>query len=183
MALPTTCRAFRRTVGDIPTTIEPSQETLPSNLGPKEVLIKIQAVSLNFRDVAMLNGRYPMEVEERGIPCSDCAAEVVAIGQAVQDFNIGDHVSPIFDVTNFTGKEDVPTKGLGGDIPGVLREYAVFEDKLLVHLPKYLTWEEVSLNFQGKFNIALSPDQSTSYRLLHSPVLESRLGLPSTLHL
>ncbi|KAH7145809.1 alcohol dehydrogenase [Dactylonectria estremocensis] len=144
MALPATYAAFRRTVGDLPRSIEFSSESLPRDLGPREVLIKIHAVSLNFRDLAMLHGRYPVQTEERGIPCSDCAAEVVAIGSAVEDFAIGDRVSPIFDVTNFTGNESTPPIALGGDIPGVLREYAVFEDRVLVHLPKYLTWEEAS---------------------------------------
>lgn len=143
MALPTSYTAFRRTAGDVPRTIEPTSESLPQDLRSNDVLIKIHAVSLNYRDLAMLIGTYPVEVEERGVPCSDCAAEVVAIGSAVEDFHIGDRVSPIFDVSNITGTESAPSKALGGDMPGVLREYAVFEDRLLVHLPQYLTWEEV----------------------------------------
>lgn len=144
MSTPTTYSAFRRATGEIPETIEPSIEKLPEQLGPNDVVIKIHAVSLNFRDVAMLHGLYPVTVEERGISCSDCAAEVVAIGSAVKDFAIGDHVSPIFDISNVTGYEDEPSQALGGEVPGVLREYAVFEDRLLVQLPKYLSWEEVS---------------------------------------
>jgi NADPH:quinone reductase-like Zn-dependent oxidoreductase len=143
MPLPETYRAFRRTTGDLPRTIELSTENIPRELGPDDVLIKIHAVSLNFRDVAMLNGRYPMEAEERGIPCSDAAAEVVAIGSAVKDFSTGDHVSIIFDLNNITGYEDKSHCSLGSDTAGVLREYAIYQDKHLVHLPKYLPWEEV----------------------------------------
>ena len=84
-ALPETYRSFRRTVGDLPLTIEPSTEKLPTVLGPTDVIIKIRVVSLNFRDVGMLNGRYIAPVEERGIPASDCAAEVVAIGSDVKN--------------------------------------------------------------------------------------------------
>jgi NADPH:quinone reductase-like Zn-dependent oxidoreductase len=144
MAIPETCKAFRRTTGDVPTTIVPTTEQLPRELGPNDVLIKIHAVSLNFRDVAMLHGRYPVKVIERGIPCSDAAAEVAAIGNAVKDFAIGDHVSVVFDLAKLTGAEDAPMQALGGDAEGVLRQYAVYEDKFLVQLPKYLSWEEVS---------------------------------------
>lgn len=144
MAIPETYKSFRRTAGDLPRTISPSTEQLPRELGPHQVLLKIHAVSLNFRDVAMLHGRYPVDVIERGIPCSDAAAEVAAVGGAVSDFAVGDHVSVIFDLNNLTGRDDEPSRALGGDVDGVLREYAVFEDKHLVHLPKHLSWEEVS---------------------------------------
>jgi NADPH:quinone reductase-like Zn-dependent oxidoreductase len=142
MPIPETYKAFRRTTGDLPRTISPSTESLPRELGPHDVLLKIHAVSLNFRDVAMLNGRYPVEVIERGVPASDAAAEVAAIGSAVKDFAIGDHVSALFDLSNLTGSEDEPGRALGGDVDGVLREYAIFEDKHLVQLPKRLSWEE-----------------------------------------
>lgn len=147
MAFPESYRSFRRTTGNLPLTIEPATETLPKELGADDVLIRIHAVSLNFRDVAMLNGRYIAGIEERGIPASDCAAEVVAVGSEVKSFKIGDHVSPNFFTNLLTGDEDVKLQALGGDIPGVLREYAIFQEKLLVHLPKYLSWAEVSLAF------------------------------------
>ncbi|CAK1362788.1 Zinc-type alcohol dehydrogenase-like protein [Cercospora beticola] len=144
MALPTTYRAFRRTEGDLPHTIKLSEETLPQNIGSHDVLIKIHAVSLNYRDVAMLNGKYPVEVEDRGMPASDCAAEVVAVGSEVTNFKKGDHVAPIFNLSVLTGHEDDAMRALGGDVPGVLREYAVFDDSVLVHLPPHLSWEEAS---------------------------------------
>jgi NADPH:quinone reductase-like Zn-dependent oxidoreductase len=62
----------------------------------------------------------------------------------VKGFAIGDHVSVIFDLNNLTGHEDGPSSALGGDAAGVLREYAIYEDKHLVQLPKSLSWEEVS---------------------------------------
>ncbi|KAF2474446.1 NAD(P)-binding protein [Lindgomyces ingoldianus] len=144
MSLPKTYKAYRRTRGDLPRTIEPTIEHLPKELAPDEVIIKIHAVSLNFRDVGMLNGKYPVPVQEHGIAASDCAAEVVAIGSNVKDFNIGDRVSPCFNLSDLTGKErDGISQTLGGDV-GVLAEYAVFDQKVLVHLPKHLTWEEAS---------------------------------------
>jgi NADPH:quinone reductase-like Zn-dependent oxidoreductase len=118
------------------------EEKLPSSLQPSQVLIRIHAVSLNYRDVAMMNGKYPVQVMDRGIPASDCAAEVVTVGSEVKDFRAGDRVTVIFDLNNLTGTED-ETKVLGGDVDGVLRQYAVFDQSALVHLPKHLSWEEV----------------------------------------
>ncbi|KAI5863923.1 hypothetical protein GGS23DRAFT_596411 [Durotheca rogersii] len=139
--LPKTYSAFRRAGA----TIEQTTEDLPADLGAHEVLIRVRAVSLNFRDVAMLHGRYPVAVEERGIAASDCAAEVVAAGPAAAAaFRPGDRVAPIFDLASLTGHEDGPVRALGGDAPGVLREYAVFADAHLVHLPAHLSWEEAS---------------------------------------
>ncbi|KAH7110275.1 hypothetical protein EDB81DRAFT_736283 [Dactylonectria macrodidyma] len=142
MAAPKTYSAFRRTSGDLPRTVELTSEVLPTDLRPTEVLIKIHAVSLNFRDVAMLTGIYPVAVEEFGIPASDCAAEVVETGSEVKDFTVGDPVTVLFDTTNFTGVEDEASQSLGGDVPGVLREFAVYEEAVLLKLPEHLTWEE-----------------------------------------
>ncbi|KAH8648852.1 hypothetical protein BGZ61DRAFT_547664 [Ilyonectria robusta] len=144
MSFPAIYAAFRRTAGGLPRTIEPSTEMLQVDLSSHEVLIKIHAVSLNFRDVGMLHGRYPVEVEDRGIPCSDCAAEVVKTGPAVEGISVGDHVSPICDLGNLTGNDDTSINALGGDTAGVLREYAVYEDRYLVKIPEYLSWEEGS---------------------------------------
>ena len=119
----------------------------PDGLGPHDVLIHVRAVSLNYRDVAMLRGLYPFSMADHGIPTSDCAAEVAAVGSAVTEYAVGDRVAPIFALSNITGDEQdsaAVSTSLGGEAQGVLREYAIFEDKVLVHLPKYLTWEEVS---------------------------------------
>jgi NADPH:quinone reductase-like Zn-dependent oxidoreductase len=144
MAASKTYKAFRRTTGDLPRSIQPSTEPYPRNLSPTAVLLKIHAVSLNFRDVGMLNGRYPVEVLDKGIPTSDCAAEVVEIGSNVKRVKVGDHVAPIFNLTLINGDEDEKAVALGGDVDGPLSEYAVFDEKVLVKLPDYLSWEEVS---------------------------------------
>ncbi|KAK3377646.1 alcohol dehydrogenase [Podospora didyma] len=150
--LPTTYRSFRRTAGiatqDSPLSIEPATEPTPSSssLGAHDVLLRTHAVSLNFRDVAMLHGRYPMPVASRGVPTSDCAAEVIAVGSAVTKFQVGDRVSPVIGLKYLTGEEEgsIFEQLLGGDIDGVLREYAVFEDRVLVRLPGHLSYEEAS---------------------------------------
>lgn len=123
-----------------------STESLPETLGPHEVMIRIHAVSLNYRDVAMLReGAYPAPVEAGGICASDAAAEIVAQGSGASKFKIGDRVAPTIDLEALTGKErDIDAHVLGGNGPGVFTEYAVFQEKHLVKLPDHLSWEEAS---------------------------------------
>ena len=115
------------------------------DLKPHEVLIKIHAVSLNFRDIAMISNRYPVEVIKQGVPCSDAAATVVAVGSTVNRVKAGDYVTPSIQTNFVTGteKHEDPS-GLGGDVDGVLREYAGFDAKTLTKVPRHLSHEEAS---------------------------------------
>lgn len=142
MSVPTTYRAFRRLPGENSGTIFSTVEKMQS-LQSHEVLIRVHAVSLNYRDIAMLHGKYPISVKEQGIPGSDCAGEVVAVGSNVS-MRIGDRVAPIFDLKYI---QDVDPEGavghLGGNIDGVLQQYAKFDENVLVYIPPHLSWEEV----------------------------------------
>ncbi|KAB2579638.1 Zinc-type alcohol dehydrogenase-like protein, partial [Lasiodiplodia theobromae] len=162
MARPTTYQAYRRTTGPLPLTIEKVTENIPSSLDADEVLIRIHAVSLNFRDVAMLDGRYPLPFMERGIPASDCAAEVVEIGSGVTDFKVGDRVINTIDLNNTTDEDEETPLALGGEVEGVLSQFAVFKEKHLLHMPAHLSWEEVS-------SLSLSYYVHIIYRDVHTP--------------
>ena len=59
-----------------------TERDIPS-LGVGEVLVRVRASSLNFRDVMILNGQYPMPVPPGRVPLSDGAGEVVAVGAGV----------------------------------------------------------------------------------------------------
>lgn len=120
MAYPRTCRSLRRAGPPYPLTIVPSTQTLTETLGPHDVVIRIHAVSFNFRDIAILQqGRYPAPAEPRGIPVSDCAAEAVVNRDKVQQFKTKDHVAPVFKMTNLDTKRDVDAVSLGGGhVPG-----------------------------------------------------------------
>jgi NADPH:quinone reductase-like Zn-dependent oxidoreductase len=143
MTLPALNRAYRRTSDG--TSIELLEEPLSNDLKPNEALIKIHAVSLNFRDVAMISGRYPVEVIKQGVPCSDAAATVVAVGSDVKKVKVGDYVTPSFQTNYVTGTEKHnDMSALGGDVDGVLREYAVFEADILTKVPEHLSYEEAS---------------------------------------
>lgn len=146
MSYPKTYRSWRRSTTPYPRSLVLSNDSLPDTLGAKDVLIRIHAVSLNYRDQAMLQeGKYPVPVQDGGVSASDCAAEVVAIGNEVKKFSLGDHVAPTVDLWSITGDErKMDDFALGGIGPGTLREYAIFEEEVLVKLPGHLSWEEVS---------------------------------------
>lgn len=143
MSLPSISRSFRRTKDG--KKIELCEDALPKSLQPTEVLIRIHAVSLNYRDVAMIKGTYPVKVLDRGVPCSDAAATVVAIGGSVTMFEEGDYVAPTSHLLWLDRKDKLQMGGAtGGDVDGLLREYAVFDQKVLTRLPSHLSYEEAS---------------------------------------
>lgn len=61
-----------------------------------EVLLRVKAVSLNYRDIAIPLGRYVREAKTGLVPCSDAVAEVVEIGEGVADYRPGDRVVGTF---------------------------------------------------------------------------------------
>ena len=60
--------------------------------GPNEVLVKFHAASLNYRDVMVVSGTYNPRMKLPVIPFSDGAGEVVAIGDGVTRWKVGDRV-------------------------------------------------------------------------------------------
>src|ERR1700761_3356075 len=69
-----------------------------------EVLIRIHAVSLNYRDLLMVLGRYNPKLAVPRIPCSDGAGEVVEVGEGVTKVVKGQRVAGIFMQNWFEGK-------------------------------------------------------------------------------
>lgn len=63
--------------------------------GPRDVLVRVRAVSLNYRDRPALDGIHLLERTPRPFtPCSDMSGEVVEVGAEVERFRPGDRVSP-----------------------------------------------------------------------------------------
>lgn len=114
--------------------------------GPREVLVRMHAVSLNRRDTYILNGVYPLPSVPGVIPVSDGAGEVVAIGEAVQKFTIGDHVAGSYFARWVDGpfSRELGRYQLGCTLSGMLTEYALLEEESLVHIPPHLSWEEAA---------------------------------------
>jgi NADPH:quinone reductase-like Zn-dependent oxidoreductase len=114
--------------------------------GPGEVLVKIHAVSLNYRDLMMVKGVYNPKLRLPRIPCSDGAGEVAAVGDGVSAWKTGDRVCGIF-MQNWIDGPPTPTKvkgALGGDIDGMLAEFVVLKESGLVRIPEHLSFEEAA---------------------------------------
>jgi NADPH:quinone reductase-like Zn-dependent oxidoreductase len=114
--------------------------------GPGEVLIRLHAVSLNYRDLLMVKGLYNPKLKLPRIPCSDGAGEVAAVGEGVTRWKPGDRVAGIFMQNWLDGPLTLAkAKGaLGGDIDGMLAEYVVLRDIGLVRLPEHLSYAEAA---------------------------------------
>jgi len=111
-----------------------------------EVLVKIKAVSLNYRDYNIAIGRYRSNIQYPLVPLSDGAGEVFAVGDAITAFSVGDRVAgtffPYWDAGCVTPEQNM--KALGGDMDGVLAEYVAFAETGLVHLPDSISYEEAA---------------------------------------
>lgn len=142
----TSRRAFRRTDDHTPGTpkVKLVNEALPSPLPAHSVLIKVHAVSLNYRDANIANGGNPWPVIPHGILCNDAAGEVVAVGDRVKSLVVGDRVAPIIDTENITGRE-AGRSWLAADEDGVLADYIVFDEETVSKLPAHLDWFEASI--------------------------------------
>ncbi|KAK0479180.1 hypothetical protein IW261DRAFT_1564541 [Armillaria novae-zelandiae] len=111
------------------------------------VLVKIHAVSLQYRDLMIASNRYPRGgIPENLVPCSDMAGEVVTIGSDVTNWSVGDRVCSNFSMDHLDGDVDaeIVKTALGGGQHGVLTEYRVFPDHSLVKIPEHLSYEEAS---------------------------------------
>ena len=110
----------------------------------RQVLVKVSACSLNFRDLAIVLGRYRMPTKPNVVPLSDGAGEVVEVGPGVTRVKVGDRVAGNF-FQRWPGghaSADTQASALGGSIDGMLREYAVLEEEGVVKLPAHLTYQE-----------------------------------------
>jgi NADPH:quinone reductase-like Zn-dependent oxidoreductase len=124
-------------------------KTLPiPEAGPNEVLVRVRAVSLNRRDVSILNVQYgPGGGRVAGtVPISDGAGEVVAVGTGVTRFAVGDRVAGIFfaDWTDGPRDERTAPSARGGGQGGMLSEYVVGHEQGFVAVPDYLSFEEAA---------------------------------------
>lgn len=109
-------------------------------IGDKDVLVKFNAASLNYRDLAIVNGFYPFALSENVVPASDGAGTVEAVGSGVHRFKKGDKVLTLFNQGHLGGSLDghsVAT-GVGGVLDGSLRQYGAYDEQGLVHMPSNL---------------------------------------------
>jgi len=124
--------------------LHPVEQLAPSP-GARQVLLRMRAASLNYRDLSIARGEYgsyrlPL------VPVSDGAGVIVALGAEVRRFRVGDLVCPTY-VPDWIGgpiQEETARRRLGGPVDGVLRELMCVDEEALVRAPAHFTAAEAA---------------------------------------
>ena len=111
-----------------------------------EVLVRVKACSLNFRDWLMAQGSYNPKQKLPLIPVSDGAGEVIAVGDGVTGFKPGDRVLGHFFPNWLAGEPSVEkfSVSMGGPFDGWLCEQRTFPASALSQIPAHLSYEEAA---------------------------------------
>lgn len=114
--------------------------------GRGQVIVKVHAASLNYRDLMMVKGLYNPKMDLPRVPCSDGAGEIVEVGEGVEALKPGDRVAGIFMQRWIEGRPtyDKQREALGGDVDGMLTEYAALRATGVVKIPEHLSYEEAA---------------------------------------
>ncbi len=114
--------------------------------GPNEVLLKIRAVSLNYRDLLVTKGLYNPKMPLPRVPVSDGVGEIVETGPGVTQVKVGERVAALFMQKWPSGPltDAASRSALGGNIDGLLAEYAVLHEDGVLPVPGHLTAEEAA---------------------------------------
>jgi NADPH:quinone reductase-like Zn-dependent oxidoreductase len=114
--------------------------------GPGQVVVRMKAFSLNYRDLLVVKGQYNPRMKLPVVPLSDGAGEVVAVGTGVTRFRAGDRVAGLF-FQQWPGGELTDAAGrsaLGGGNDGVLAELVAFDEDGVVPFASHLSFEEAA---------------------------------------
>lgn len=115
--------------------------------GHGEVVVKVHAASLNYRDLMTVSGFYNPKQPLPLVPCSDGAGEVIAVGEGVSRVRVGDRVAGIF-AQGWLGGRATPEKvlatTLGGPLDGMLAEQVCLHEDGVVPIPEHLSYIEAA---------------------------------------
>lgn len=111
-----------------------------------EIVVDVHAISLNYRDLLVIQGIYNPKLKLPATPISDGAGVVTAVGADVRDVRVGDHV-----VTHFVaGWQDGPYRGeylpttLGCPGPGMATEQVALPASAVLPIPEGYTFAEAA---------------------------------------
>ncbi|KJA29715.1 hypothetical protein HYPSUDRAFT_230607 [Hypholoma sublateritium FD-334 SS-4] len=162
MSLPTVTRQYTLSEVGSYRNLVLGEAAVPK-LKANDVLVKIHAVSLQFRDLMIAGGTYPVALPPNLVPASDSAGEIIAVGEDVKDWQVGQRVCANF-ATDHTHGPPTPANAntaLGGQAHGVLTQYRAFPSHSLIEIPEHFSYEEAS---------TLPCAALTAYNALHGPV-------------
>ncbi|MEA3186997.1 MAG: hypothetical protein QOD99_827 [Chthoniobacter sp.] len=109
-----------------------------------QVLVRVRATSLNYRDLMLASGSYGAPVSLPLIPLSDGAGEIVAAGEGVTQWKVGDRVAGTFFQKWLTGRvqREAFDSTLGGTVEGMLAEYVALSADGVIAIPPHMSFEE-----------------------------------------
>lgn len=123
-----------------------ARDTPRAPLGPNDVRVRVQAVSLNRRDLMIRAGTYPVPLTPGVVPVSDGAGEVVEAGAAVTRFAIGDRVTSSYFPQWVDGRLSLAQamQQTGCSLPGWLADEVVVDEQAVLAMPGHLGFDEAS---------------------------------------
>jgi NADPH:quinone reductase-like Zn-dependent oxidoreductase len=125
--------------------LQPAERPDPKP-GPGELLLKVHAVSLNYRDLLVVKGAYNPKMPLPRIPGSDAVGEVVALGPGASCCKVGERAAGLFMPKWISGAltDGKARSALGGAVDGVLAEYVVLPEEGVTPVPPHLSVEEAA---------------------------------------
>ncbi len=122
------------------------ESAAPPQAGEGEVVVRLGAASLNYRDLLILSGRYNPRLPLPQVPVSDGAGEVVEVGPGVCDFAPGDRVitHPVMGWEDGRFRREYARSTLGGPGPGMGQEQVALPSTSLARAPKGWSHEDAS---------------------------------------
>lgn len=114
--------------------------------GPHDVVLRMQAAALNYRDLAIARGHYHIKCSPPLVPISDGAGEVVAVGSRVTRLRTGEIACPVYlpDWIDGPASPRVLRRRLGGPTDGVLSELLCLNEEEVVRAPSHMDAVEAS---------------------------------------
>ncbi len=114
--------------------------------GARQVVVRVRAASLNYRDLLLIRGTYNPKQKLPVVPCSDGAGVVVSVGDGVTRVRPGDRVCPTFHQAWIAGEpsRERLRASLGGPLDGTLAEFMLLDEEGLVAIPGDLSDEQAA---------------------------------------
>ncbi len=112
--------------------------------GPGQILVRVEAASLNYRDLMLANNAYGMTPELPFVPASDLAGTVLAVGEGVTRWRGGERVISTFVAGWIDGRAPEEAFALGGPGPGALASHVLLDAQWVAAAPETLDAAQAS---------------------------------------
>lgn len=123
--------------------LRPDEAAVPTP-GPGQILVRVEAASLNYRDLMLANNTYGMTPALPFVPASDLAGVVQAVGEGVTAWCGGERVISTFVAGWLDGRAPADAFALGGPGPGAMASHVVLDARWVVAAPEMLDAAQAS---------------------------------------